>query len=78
MLVLSFSLLLKAGYSIENDTFARCKKVTHEDTSIYTARRKPSIGTSGEFCICVKPPLDDFDNTLEYLTDEEYDLQQQQ
>ena len=68
-----------ATHSSENDTFSHCKKVTHEDTNVYNRefivpRRKPSIGTSGEFCICVKPPLDDFDNKFEYLTDEEYDL----
>eukprot|EP01083_Nonionella_stella_P067359 178121_1 len=40
-----------------DDSFVYCKTVTHEDLfrENIIPRRKPSIGSNGRFCMCVKP-----------------------
>ena len=53
----------KAWHTDKTDTFEHCKTVTHEDVEgeMIMPRRKPSMGKDGRFCMCVKPPTDDYD-----------------
>eukprot|EP01084_Bolivina_argentea_P078622 142682_1 len=49
---------IRNAYTIHiNDSFQHCKTPTHQDleTEIILPRRKPSIGSNGKFCMCIKP-----------------------
>ena len=57
-----------------DDSFKHCKTATHEDliSEEILPRRKPSIGSNGQFCVCVKP------ENLEYYDIDIVDEQQEE